>query len=143
MNADIAQLWDRVRDRAGPYPPMAFAFVQQGLRHTTETIHAQREERAAAMASELHAELGPDGERHVSGQELCFGLRDFAVKQFGLLARTVLASWNIQSTEDFGKIVFALVESQMLRKSDSDSMLDFEAVYDFDDAFAGESRSLR
>lgn len=135
MSPEAALIWERVKSRAGAFPPEAFAFVQAGLRHTVESIKAAGHEPSGEDAG--------DGERHVSGQELCLGLRDFAVRQFGLLARTVLLSWNIRGTEDFGKIVFILVESRVLRKSDSDSMTDFQGVFDFDEAFELALRPAR
>lgn len=64
------------------------------------------------------------------------GLRDYAIRQYGLLARTVLTHWNVRRTEDFGRIVFAMVQAGELRKSDDDSPGDFREVYDFDEAFA-------
>lgn len=115
--------WTTISCEAKPYPPAAFDFVQEGLRHTVETLR------------DAEPEL-PDGGRHVSGQELCVGLRDYAIKQFGGLARTVLRSWHVHRTEDFGRIVFALVDAGALRKTEEDSLEDFQGVYDFDEAFA-------
>jgi uncharacterized repeat protein (TIGR04138 family) len=75
-------------------------------------------------------------ERHVTGQELCEGIRRFAVEQFGPMALTVLNSWGLQRTEDFGEIVFNLIAAEKLRKTDADRKEDFVGNYDFDDAFA-------
>lgn len=110
------------------YPLEAFLFVQRGLDYT---------------ARRVHGEPGPHsrpGDRHVSGQVLCQGLRDYAIEQYGLLARTVLNHWRIYSTEDFGKIVFAMVEAGLLQKTPEDSIRDFDCVYDFDQAFPRELR---
>lgn len=115
-------LWTLIREHAGPYPPEAFLFVQEGLRHTVERLFDQ-------------SSPNLEGERHVSGPQLCLGLRDYAIAQYGLLARTVLAYWNIHRTEDFGRIVFAMVETGLMRQSDQDSAEDFIAVYDFDEVF--------
>jgi len=73
--------------------------------------------------------------RHVTGKELSEGLRDYALEQFGAMAKTVLEYWGIHSTKDFGKIVFLLIETGLLRKTEEDSIQDFENVYDFDEAF--------
>ena len=107
---------------AGPYPPEAYLFVQQGLRFTIDRIRKS------------DPDVGDDG-RHVDGAELCGGLRDFARQQYGLLARTVLDHWNIRRTEDFGRIVFNMVDLGLLRTSDEDSIEDFTRVYDFDASF--------
>lgn len=125
MNAEIALLWDKLKGRAGRFPPEAFCFVQEGLRHTVERLHGEHEDE-------------PEGSRHVSGQELCLGLRDFAIRQYGLLARTVLESWGIRRTEDFGRIVFAMVEAELMKKTDDDSLDDFQEVFEFDEAFSNE-----
>lgn len=123
MNGEIAYFWDTLKVHAGRFPPEAFCFVQEGLRHTVDTIHADKEPDA-------------EGGRHVTGQELCLGLRDYAIEQYGFLARTVLATWNIQRTEDFGRVVFAMVEAGLMRKTAEDSLEDFQGVFDFDEAFA-------
>ena len=72
----------------------------------------------------------------MSGQQLCEGLREYALQQWGYLARTVLRRWNITSTVDFGKIVFALVEIGQMQKTDDDTLDDFRNVFDFRAAFA-------
>lgn len=79
---------------------------------------------------------GPDDERaHISGPELLEGIRELAIEQFGLLARTVLHCWGIHSTDDFGRMVFELIERGEMRKTDADQLTDFFDVYDFEDAF--------
>jgi len=109
-----------VVDAVGVYPPEAYLFVQQGLSHTVEKLHGQEKE-----------EEDPELNRHVNGRDLCWGLKDVALMQWGLMARTVLAKWNITTTMDFGKIVFALVEHDMLKKTDDDTVEDFRNVFDF------------
>lgn len=115
----------RVMSKAGPYPVEAFQFIREGLAHTAKTVHGDK-------ACDAEA---PEDSRHISGQQLCLGLRDYAIKRYGLLARTVLNKWHIEGTEDFGKIVYALVEADEMRKSEGDSMEDFVNVYDFEEAF--------
>lgn len=77
---------------------------------------------------------GPD--RHVTGQELAEGIRQYAVQEFGPLALTVLRTWGIQRTEDFGEIVFNLVGAGKLGKTEKDNRADFANGYDFFEAFA-------
>jgi uncharacterized repeat protein (TIGR04138 family) len=72
-----------------------------------------------------------DESRHVGGRDLCLGLRDYAIRRYGLLAKTVLNHWGLTQTEDFGKIVFALVDAGLLRKTDDDTLEDFEGVFRF------------
>jgi uncharacterized repeat protein (TIGR04138 family) len=74
--------------------------------------------------------------RHVTGQELAWACRDLAREQFGLLAPHVLEHWGITRTEDFGRIVFVLVEIGLLVTQPGDREQDFADVYDFASAFA-------
>ena len=73
--------------------------------------------------------------RHVSGSELIEALRQFALQEYGPLARTVLNHWGIRRCEDFGELVFNLVEAGVLGKTEQDKREDFAGGYDFDTAF--------
>ncbi|MFN5945444.1 MAG: Minf_1886 family protein [Phycisphaerae bacterium] len=117
--------WKLIREKAGPFPPQAYQFVRDGLAHTARMVHGDYAENA-----------GNDQSRHVSGQQLCLGLRDHAIRQYGAMARTVLESWHIRSTLDFGRIVFAMIDAGMMRKTDEDDLADFDNVFEFDEAFA-------
>lgn len=137
--------WEMIRKGAGRYPPLAFHFVQEGLRHTAEQLERNASTRprrplppsiAAPLA--LDHGLDPSPDNHINGQQLCLGLRDYAILQYGLFARTVLDRWNIRRTEDFGRIVFLLVDAGLLRKTDEDCIEDFMGVYDFDEVFGRE-----
>lgn len=99
------------------YPPEAFEFVRRTL-----TLASTGRAREAGIT-------------HVSGPELCWALRDAAIEAFGTQARAVLASWAIYSCEDFGQIVFAMVDAGLLKKSAQDSVQDFSGVFDFDAVF--------
>lgn len=79
--------------------------------------------------------------RHVTGQQLCWAVRDVALSRYGLMARSVLAKWNIRRTEDIGAIIFALVENDWLKKLPSDKIEDFQDVYSFDEVFEPDYRS--
>lgn len=116
--------------KAGGYTPDAYRFIRDGLSHTVAMVHGQAEGGEGAEAA-----VTDDESRHVTGQQLCMGLRDYAILRYGLLARTVLKRWNIHATEDFGKIVFALIDANLMRKTDQDSLDDFIGVYEFDEEF--------
>jgi len=73
--------------------------------------------------------------RHVSGQELLDGIRQFALQQFGPMAATVFEEWGVRHCRDFGEIVFNMVEIGLLAKTDKDSRDDFQNGYDFTEAF--------
>ena len=76
-----------------------------------------------------------DAERHVTGQQLCEAIRQFALEQYGYMAKDVLASWGIHKTGDFGEIVFNLIRIGQMRKTPDDRREDFDDVYDFETAF--------
>jgi uncharacterized repeat protein (TIGR04138 family) len=118
--------------RESDYPLDAFVFVQRGLDFTVRRIHGELD----IPPEELDQQQVAD--RHVDGETLCFGLRDYAKQQYGLMARTVLKRWNINSSEDFGQIVFAMVEAGLMHKTDDDTLADFSGVFDFRRAFDDE-----
>ena len=66
------------------------------------------------------------------------GVRDLAVREFGLMARIVFRMWGINRTADFGDIVFNLVEENLMSKSDQDSRADFQDIFDMDHALVQE-----
>ena len=74
-------------------------------------------------------------ERHVSGEELIFGFRDFALEEFGPMAHTLLGEWGVHTCADVGEMVFDLIEEGMFGKQDSDTREDFCDHYDFEEAF--------
>jgi uncharacterized repeat protein (TIGR04138 family) len=105
------------------YHRNAYHFVFSALQFTQEKLN-----RTASHV--LHEE-----DAHINGAELCDGLRELALQKFGLLTRTVLRSWGVNSTEDIGRIVFELIERGEMRKTDQDTPDDFFDVYEFEDAF--------
>ena len=101
------------------FPREAYLFVREALDFTQKLI--VRENRGQI--------------RHVSGQELLNGIRQFALQQFGPMAATVLEEWGVKNCRDFGDIVFNMVEASLLAKTENDSRDDFQNGYDFTDAF--------
>lgn len=73
--------------------------------------------------------------RHVTGKELLGGIRAYAKDQFGPMVRTVFEHWGVKSCEDFGEIVFNMVESGLLGKTKDDTRDDFKGGYDFKETF--------
>jgi uncharacterized repeat protein (TIGR04138 family) len=107
-------IMSRIRARGGQYHERAYLF----LLATIEFLQTRLEVR-----------------RHVTGSELAWACRDFAQQQFGLLAPVVLGHWGINRTEDFGRIVYTLVEVGLLVTQPGDSESDFEGVYQFAEVF--------
>ncbi|MFI4873716.1 MAG: Minf_1886 family protein [Blastopirellula sp. JB062] len=86
------------------------------------------------------AEDWTEPERHLTGQMLCEAIRSFALQQYGLMAKTVLNSWGVETTGHFGDIVYNLIDIGMMKKSPQDRREDFDDVYDFDVAFVRDFR---
>jgi uncharacterized repeat protein (TIGR04138 family) len=95
--------------------------------------------RALSVSQELlgrDASAHADDERaHISGRELLEGIRVLALQQFGMMAPAVFAHWGVHATDDFGRIVWELVEREEFRRTERDQLSDFSAVYSFDDVF--------
>ncbi len=106
---------DEISEQDARYNPKALRFVYEGLGYTVK---------------KLSEEPG-----HVTGQTLCEGLRHLALEKWGRLALLVLNSWQIKSTRDFGQIVYLLITNKWMRAQSTDSIDDFNDVYDFKTAF--------
>ncbi len=74
-------------------------------------------------------------ERHITGKELLEGIREYALSLYGPMTITVFEEWGIHSCEDFGEIVFNMVNASLLSKTKNDTKKDFKSVYTFDEAF--------
>lgn len=107
--------------------------VRDDPRYTLEAYAFLRVGLDCAVKLYSKTDHGPG--RHVSGRELLEGLRQCALKEFGPMAFTVLKTWGINRTEDFGELVFNLVNRGLLGKTEEDKKEDFAAGYDFQEAF--------
>ena len=112
--ATLEAAFAQIRERDGRYHERGYLFVLAALEFAQGRLPARR---------------------HLSGGELAWACRDFALEQFGLLALTVLDHWGITSTEDLGRIVFMLIDVGLLARQESDRIEDFDAVYDFAEVF--------
>jgi len=104
----------RIRARGGHYHERGYLFILAAIEFLQSRL---------------------DVRRHVSGVELAWACRDFARERFGLLAPHVLQHWGIGRTEDIGRIVFTLVEVDLLVTQPGDQESDFVGIYDFAEAF--------
>lgn len=81
--------------------------------------------------------------RHITGQQLCIGLREYAIQRYGMLAPVVLRHWNVLRTEDFGRIVYRLIDVGLMSRTPDDSLTDFVGVYEFDEVFGAAQLAAR
>jgi uncharacterized repeat protein (TIGR04138 family) len=116
---DFNTAMDRVITADPRYRREAYEFVREGLDFTQKIV----------------AQSANGSRRHVRGQELVAGLRDYALAQYGPMALTVLDEWGIRRCEDFGEIVFNLIDAGIFSKTAEDSRDDFKDGYDFTKAF--------
>ena len=137
---------DKIIGKDSRYTRDAYLFVREALDYTQKRLaKTQREKEAresresaaasAGASSTKSAEAGEEKPNHVSGQELLSGIRALAIEQFGPMALAVLEEWGVRRCEDFGEIVFNMVDNNLLAKTTEDSRDDFKGGYNFDDAF--------
>jgi uncharacterized repeat protein (TIGR04138 family) len=131
MSTNQARLTEVVR-RDPRYSYEAYEFVFSALSYTQKSLGR------APVSPEEEGAAGP--EHHVSGRELVEGIRALALRQFGLMARIVFRSWGIRRTDDFGEIVFNLVEEKLMSKAEQDCRADFHDLFDLDKALVEDFR---
>lgn len=111
---DVELVLDELLDHNDRYARQAYYFIMDALKYTLRSLQVHR---------------------HVTGQELSEGIRDYALQQFGIVTRLVFEQWGITKTRDFGELVFNLVAAGLMRKTEADSIDDFDDVYDFEEEF--------
>jgi uncharacterized repeat protein (TIGR04138 family) len=117
---NLEELVEQLSTQDMRYGRDAYYFTREALDFTQKLI--TRENRGTVR-------------QHVTGQELLEGIRQYALQEYGPMTVTVLEEWGIKSCRDFGDIVFNMVESGLLAKTDKDTREDFRQGYDFTEAF--------
>ena len=112
--ATLEEALERIGQQDGRYHERGYLFVLAALEYAQQRLPTRR---------------------HLTGAELAWACRDFALEQFGLLAATVLGHWGITSTADLGCIVFTMIDDGLLARQPSDRLQDFDQVYDFAEVF--------
>lgn len=110
---------EQVLARDPRYARDAYFFLREALDYTQKAI-------SKANQGKL---------RHVTGQELLGGIRDFALAQFGPMTLTVFHEWGVTRGEDFGEMVYNLIDQGVFSKHDTDTRTDFAGLYDFEEVF--------
>jgi len=100
------------------YPSDAYLFVQEAIQYTQRTLGRNKSE-----------------QNHVAAKELLEGIRECALRMFGPMAPTVFDEWGIHTCEDFGEIVFNMIDNNLATKTQSDSRDDFKGGYSFEEVF--------
>ncbi len=113
-NRDIYQILDEIVRKDGCYKAEAYMFVLAALKYTLKKLGRSR---------------------NVSGDDLLEGIKGLGMEMYGPTTRLVFEHWGINTTEDFGRVVFNLVDAGVLRKTEEDSIDDFKGVFDFQEEF--------
>jgi len=114
MKRELEDILEEIAEQDMRYQVDAYEFVLEALSYT------QRKYRRS---------------RHVTGKELLEGIKILLMQKFGPMTLTVLRHWGIKSTEDFGNIVFILVDRKVLSKTEEDDLESFRNVFDFERVF--------
>jgi uncharacterized repeat protein (TIGR04138 family) len=149
--------------KVGLYPEEAYHFVREGLSYAVTLVHGpespahvtvirhmakhkltieelleqyERGELSPALRTAIDDAGGPERlNRHVTGTDMCWGIREYAQLRWGRLAKLVLCGWNIHCTYDVGRMVFAMIDVDLMQKQPTDSLEDFRNVFDFAEVF--------
>ncbi len=144
FNSSFADLLKRDRR----YKAEAYTFVFEVLDYAQKVLHLGKMEKNEPLPQEVlaaHDEWQTREERgdmvpghHITGQDLCGAAREYALLQYGRLAKMVLDSMGIRKTDDIGEIVYNLIDIGLMRKTTQDRREDFDNVFDFEAAFGEE-----
>lgn len=118
QQTNFEDVLNTILEKDSRYHRDAYFFLKEALEHTQKLIGRKRRE------------VG-----HITGQELLQGIREYALENFGPMAFSVLEEWGVRSCEDFGQMVFLMVDHNILRKTEQDSPDDFKNGYSFEEAF--------
>ena len=106
---------EKIAREDGRFNAKAVRFIYEGLDYTAKKVITEPE--------------------HVNGTALCEGLRKLAVEKWGRLAMLVLNTWGVKTTRDFGEIVYLMIKHKWMSAQPTDSINDFNDVYDFKTIF--------
>jgi len=118
QNISFQEAVKRIIQKDARYSFEAYEFIRDGLEFTIKKARKGRK---------------PEG-NDIPTTELLDGLRLYALKEFGPMAMTVLDYWGVTQCEDFGQIVFRLVEAGVFSKTDNDTLDEFRRGYSFEEA---------
>ncbi|MBT5928556.1 MAG: hypothetical protein HOH33_18295 [Verrucomicrobia bacterium] len=118
---DFDQTIEQITQADERFAADAYYFLRDALDHTQSQLKKESTSRKQPQ--------------HVSGAQLLEGIRDLALEQFGPMTLTVMHDWGLKRCEDFGEIVFNMVDHKLLSKTQEDTRADFKSIYDFEEAF--------
>ncbi len=114
METDFNSVIEEICESDSRYRVDAYEFVMEALTYTQKKFKCAK---------------------HVSGETMLKGMKDLLMDKYGPMTLMVLEYWGIKNTEDFGNVVFNLVEKKILSKTDDDRIEHFQDAYDFEEVF--------
>ncbi len=136
MTDESYSLYQLVREDPR-YPVEAYMFVREALAYAADSMELGCQSYDSDLEAGSATHLA-QRERHLTGQQLCEAIRQYALNQFGYMAKVVLRNWGIEKTGCFGDIVYNMINVGIMKKSSSDRRSHFDDVYQFDEVFEHE-----
>ena len=137
MTDDAFALYQLVKED-GRFPIEAYMFVREALAYAADSLALGETPDSGELVDPDDEGRQVRRERHLTGQQLCESIREYALQQFGYMTRVVLKNWNVETTGHFGDIVYNMIDIGIMKKSSADQRSDFDAVYEFEIAFDSE-----
>ncbi len=110
-----------ITEADGRYPADAYEFVADAVKEAVRRL---------------------DSPRHVSAAELLTVFRSYAHENFGPMTAEVFASWHIRGAADIGRMVYELIQAQLLSASPEDRESDFDIEFDLIGADASDTDAV-
>ncbi len=90
------------------YPESAYEFITEVVQFATQKQPKDK-----------------NSSRHIGAKKIVQNTVIYALSEYGYFAKEVLVQLNILNAKDIGKIVFNLIEVELLHQSEDDSLEDF------------------
>lgn len=71
-----------------------------------------------------------DDSNGVTAEQICVVAVEFAVRAYGLMARTILAKLGLRTTGDLGDVVYKMIDAGLIFPSEGETRADFDDVFD-------------
>jgi len=127
QSVSFTEALDAITTRDNRYDREAYVFLRDALEYTLKKRRKTQK----------------DAPTDVPASELLDGFRLYALKECGPMTRLVLDYWGVRSSEDIGHLVFNLVQANVFSKTDRDTIEEFRAGFDFDEAFVAPFQPQR
>ncbi len=116
------------------YAPEAYQFVFDALDYAARRLGRARADAPPPQPSPSGGggQAGGEEEEHVSVAEFIRGVRELALRDFGLMAPAVFRAWGVRATDDFGEIVFNLIGAGLMDPAAADDRGTFHDLCDLE-----------